>query len=93
LKDSAEGHAGEAHKRHENGHIENAKKMHRGRHEGHVTEDFKKRFIISLIVTIPILALAPLIQNLFRFKLAFHGSIFVLFLFSSFVYFMADIPS
>ena len=42
MKDLAEGHAGEAHKRHENGHIENVKKMHHGRHEGHVTEDFKK---------------------------------------------------
>jgi len=92
LKDLAEGHAGEAHKRHENGHIENAKNMHRGRHEGHVTEDFKKRFIISLIVTIPILTLSPLIQNLFRFKLAFPGSIFVLFLLSSFVYFYGGYP-
>jgi hypothetical protein len=44
-------------------------KTHRGRHEGHVTEDFKRRFIISLILTLPILALSPFIQGIFRFKL------------------------
>jgi P-type Cu2+ transporter len=66
--------------------------MHRGRHEGHVTEDFKKRFIISLILTIPILALSPFIQELLRFKLEFPGSIHVLFLFSSFVYFYGGRP-
>lgn len=65
---------------------------HRGRHEGHVTEDFKRRFIISLILTIPILALSPFIQGLFRFKLEFPGSIYVLFLLSTFVYFYGGYP-
>ena len=61
-------------------------KTHRGKHEGHVTEDFKRRFIISLIFTIPILTLSPFIQDLFRFKLEFSGSIYALFLSSTFVY-------
>jgi len=67
-------------------------KVHRGRHEGHVTEDFKRRFIISLIVTIPTLALSTFIQELFRFKLEFSGSIYVLFLLSTFVYFYGGYP-
>ena len=65
---------------------------HRGRHEGHVTEDFKRRFIISLIFTVPILALSPFIQDLLRFKLEFPGSIYVLFLLSTFVYFYGGYP-
>jgi len=67
-------------------------KTHRGRHEGHITEDFKRRFIISLIFTIPILALSPFIQDLFRFKLEFAGSIYILFLLSTFVYFYGGYP-
>ena len=67
-------------------------KMHRERHEGHTTADFKRRFIISLILTIPILALSPLIQGLFRFKLEFQGSIYLLFLLSTAVYLYGGYP-
>lgn len=67
-------------------------KTHRGRHVGHATEDFKRRFIISLILTLPILALSPFIQGLFRFKLEFQGSIYALFLLSTFVYFYGGYP-
>ncbi len=89
------GEAGEEHNMHDMGTglqpIE-PHRTHRGRHEGHVTEDFKKRFIISLIVTIPILALSTFIQELFRFKLEFPGSVYVLFLLSTFVYFYGGYP-
>ena len=87
--------AGAEHKIHDMGaglHPGRSHKEHRGRHEGHVTEDFKRRFIISLIVTIPILALSTFIQGLFRFKLEFSGSIYVLFLLSTFVYFYGGYP-
>lgn len=87
--------AGEEHKMHDMGaglQPGRSNKKHRGRHEGHVTEDFKRRFIISLIVTVPILALSTFIQELFRFKLEFSGSIYVLFLLSTFVYFYGGYP-
>jgi Cu2+-exporting ATPase len=71
---------------------EKAQKMHHGRHEGHVTEDFKRRFIISLILTIPILILSPFIQGLFGFELVFPGSTLVLFLLSTIVYFYGGYP-
>lgn len=71
---------------------EKAQKMRHGRHEGHVTEDFKRRFIISLILTIPILILSPFIQGLFGFELVFPGSILVLFLLSTLVYFYGGYP-
>jgi len=85
--------ADEEHKTHEMGRGPGeSHETHRGRHEGHVTEDFKRRFIVSLIFTIPILALSPFIQELFRFKLEFPGSIYVLFLLSTFVYFYGGYP-
>lgn len=86
---------GEGHKTHEMSmgtHPNEPHKIHRGRHEGHVTEDFKRRFIVSLIFTIPILVLSPFIQDLFRFKLEFSGSIYALFLLSTFVYFYGGYP-
>lgn len=71
---------------------EKAQKMHHGKHEGHVTEDFKRRFIISLILTIPILILSPFIQSLFGFELEFPGSTLILFLLSTLVYFYGGYP-
>ncbi len=63
-----------------------------GRHEGHTLEDFKRRFTISLILTIPILALSPFIQSIFQFELNAPGSIYILFLLSTIVYFYGGYP-
>jgi Cu2+-exporting ATPase len=84
--------AHEAHALHESAKAVKPHKTHKGRHEGHTLEDFKNRFIVSLILTFPILALSPLIQESLGFKLDFPGSIFVLFLLSSFVYFYGGYP-
>ncbi|MDD3974309.1 MAG: heavy metal translocating P-type ATPase [Methanothrix soehngenii] len=87
--------AGEMHKNPQMGmarHPDKSSKRHRGRHEGHKTEDFKRRFIISLIITIPILLLSSFIQELFRFELQFPGSLYVVFLLSSLVYFYGGYP-
>jgi len=87
--------AGEMHENHEMSmarHPDKSSKRHRGRHEGHKTEDFKRRFIISLIITIPILLLSSFIQELFRFELQFPGSLYVVFLLSSLVYFYGGYP-
>jgi P-type Cu2+ transporter len=83
----------ESHKMHEMGMDPGtSREVHRGRHEGHVTGDFKRRFIVSLFFTFPILALSPLIQGLLRFKSEFPGSIYLLFLLSTFVYFYGGYP-
>lgn len=69
------------------------RKMH-GRHHGHNIADFKRRFWISLIVTIPILLLSPLIQNVLRIRnrLQFSGDLYVLWALSSFVFFYGGWP-
>ncbi len=53
----------------------------------HMMLEFKKRFYISAIVTIPILILSPLIQSILKYSFRFEGDIYVLFVLSSFVYF------
>jgi Cu2+-exporting ATPase len=51
----------------------------------HDLEDFKKRFIISTIITIPILFLSPVIQSFFRFHFDFSGSMYVTLILASIV--------
>ena len=61
-------------------------------HHQQMVGDFKKRFIISVLVTIPILLLSPLIQQLFNFRLGFPGEKYVLFVLSSFIFFYGGQP-
>jgi Cu2+-exporting ATPase len=63
-------------------------------HHAHHVGDFKKRFWISLITTVPILGLSPIIQRFLGFgdALRFTGDVYVLFVFSSFVFFYGGSP-
>src|SRR5665647_1021366 len=69
------------------------KSMHMDHHR-HMVVDFRKRFIVSAILTIPILLLSPLIQNLLRLEnvLKFTGEGYVLFGLSSVVFFYGGWP-
>ncbi len=60
---------------------------HAGHHE-HMLEDFKKRFWISLMVTIPVLVLSPMIQSFIGIRgvLHFPGDTIISFVLSSFIF-------
>lgn len=58
----------------------------------HDLEDFKKRFIISTIITIPILLLSPVIRSFLGFRIDFSGSPYILLALSSIVYFYGGYP-
>ena len=62
-------------------------------HSGMI-QDLKKRFWISLIITIPILILSPTIQELMGLgeSLRFPGDLYILFFLSSIVYFYGGYP-
>ncbi len=62
------------------------------KHAGHSTEMFKKRFYISLVLTVPIIILSPFFQQFFRFSLSFAGDGFAVFLISSFIFFFGGWP-
>ena len=57
-------------------------------HHAHMASDFRKRFWISLILTVPILVLSPMLQELvgLRDGFRFPGDVYVLFGFSSAVF-------
>ena len=63
-------------------------------HHAHMVADFRKRFWISLIVTVPILILSPMIQKFLGLadNLHFPGDIYVLFALSSVVFFYGGYP-
>ncbi len=74
-------------------HSEHGGHSHHSHHE-HMVRDFRKRFWISLIVTVPVLALSPLIQGAFGVQeaLSFPGDSYVLFALSTLVFFYGAYP-
>lgn len=96
-------HSGEENKEHHNHH--NHDHHNHEDHKGHschdlsntdhhkmMIEDYKKRFYLSLILTIPVLILSPLIQSFLNFSFTFTGDKYVLFLFSSIIFFYGGWP-
>ncbi|MYL50542.1 copper-translocating P-type ATPase [Halobacillus litoralis] len=89
----SEEHAHEKQKEH---HHEESHEGHDHSHEGHdhgaMIDDFKRRFYISLIITIPILILSPMIQELLGFSFTFPFDQYILFGLSTFVFFYGGWP-
>ncbi len=63
-------------------------------HHAHMAADFRNRFWISLVLTLPILVLSPMLQKLvgLREVISFPGDIYVLFGFSSAVFWYGGWP-
>jgi Cu2+-exporting ATPase len=67
-------------------------------HEGHdpahggMIGDFRKRFWISLALTVPVLLLSEMIQHWLGFKIKFAGSDYILFTLSSLIFFYGGWP-
>ncbi len=77
---------------HEGMHGAKAHAGHTG-HHAHMVEDFRRRFIVCIILTIPVLLLSPMIQEWLGLqRLAFGGSAYVLLLFSAGIYFYGGFP-
>ena len=57
-------------------------------HHAHMVDDFRRRFWVSLVLTVPVVATSEMLQHLFgvRGALAFPGDAFVGFAFASAVY-------
>ena len=90
---------GEKHKEDHSNHHEHAHHNHHGHHEGghdkhhgHSIGDFKKRFWVSLVLTIPISYLSMMIQMLLGYQVDFPGDTFLLFLLSTIVFFYGGKP-
>ena len=76
------------------GHVHGAGHEHgTGGHAG-MLADFRRRFIVSLALTIPILLLSHMFRNLVGFgtRFEFHGDIYLLFAVSSAVFVYGGYP-
>ncbi|TYB31555.1 MAG: cadmium-translocating P-type ATPase [Candidatus Mcinerneyibacterium aminivorans] len=61
-------------------------------HHKMMMKDFIKRFWISVILTVPLLILSPMIQEFFNFKVVFPGISFVMFAIASVTFFYGGWP-
>ncbi|QGH36290.1 cadmium-translocating P-type ATPase [Gracilibacillus salitolerans] len=83
-------HVHDKHKSH--GHDHGSHGGHGHHDHGNMVADFKKKFFISLIITIPILALSPMIQDFMGVDWRFTGDMYILFALSSVVFFYGGWP-
>lgn len=83
VNEKSDHHNQNHHGNHEGGH---------DKHHGHSIGDFKKRFWVSLVLTIPISYLSMMIQMIFGYHVDFTGDIFLLFLLSTVVFFYGGKP-
>ena len=67
---------------------------HAQSHHTHMVDDFRRRFWVSLALTVPVLATSEMLQHLLGLRggLAFHGDQYVEFAFASAVYFYGGWP-
>jgi Cu2+-exporting ATPase len=76
-------------------HQEHSADMHKSdTHDHHkmMLDDFKKRFKVSLLLSIPVFFLSPLVQKLLNFSVEFPGDKYLLFAISSFIFFWGGYP-
>jgi Cu2+-exporting ATPase len=75
-------------------HGENNPSMGHAGHDHHamMIDDFKKRFYVILILTLPIMLLSEMIQHWLNIHINFYGSAYLLFALSSVVFFYGGWP-
>jgi P-type Cu2+ transporter len=61
-------------------------------HHAMMIMDYRKRFYVVLVLTVPIMLLSTMIERFIGINWQFHGSIYVLFALSSIVYFYGGLP-
>jgi P-type Cu2+ transporter len=61
-------------------------------HHAMMIDDFRKRFYVTLVITIPVMLLSHTIQQWFHFTISFEGSTYLLFALSTIVFFYGGWP-
>jgi P-type Cu2+ transporter len=85
-------HNHEEHKHYDHRHSGHSHGHHGGHDHGDMVNDFKKRFFISLIITVLILALSPMIQGFLGVEWRFPYDQYILFALSTFIFFYGGWP-
>ncbi|MFW9948598.1 MAG: copper-translocating P-type ATPase [Candidatus Thorarchaeota archaeon] len=81
-----------SHDTHQSNKVEHMKHMDQSGHHKMMIKDFRLRFYVSLIITIPILLLSPTIQGWLGINLTFPGLEYVLLFMASFIFFYGGWP-
>ena len=68
------------------------KEMEHHDHHKMMIDDFKQRCYITLLITIPVMLLSPMIQQWFNLNIYFKGSTYLLFALSTIVFFYGGMP-
>lgn len=90
---SGHDHASSGHQKEHSGHGSQEDHGGHGDHHAHMVADFKKRFYISLAITVPVLLLSPMIQSFLGLEgLGFAGDKYVLFALSTAIFFYGGWP-
>jgi len=66
--------------------------MNHTEHHRMMIKDFRNRFYFSLVLTLPILALTPLVQNIIGIDWTFPGAGYVVFVLATILYFVGGWP-
>jgi len=61
-------------------------------HHASMVRDFQRRFMVSLILTLPVLLLSPMIQEFFGFSIFFPGAEYILFITSTVIFLYGGYP-
>lgn len=61
-------------------------------HHRMMIADFKKRFFVSLVLSLPVLVLSPMIQGFLGYELDFPGRMYVLLALSTIIYLYGGLP-
>ena len=88
-------HAEMAHAGHDMGESHAGHDEHQGHnHHSHMIRDFQTRFLVCLVLTVPVLLLSEPVQMLLHLgtKLQFAGSTWILFALSAFIYVYGGMP-
>ena len=78
--------------KHEHNHETHVSHEHNHDHHAMMVEDFKKRFFISIFLTIPILILSPMIQMFMGVDFRFNGDTLLLFALSTILFIYGGKP-
>ncbi|PKK96920.1 MAG: copper-translocating P-type ATPase [Tenericutes bacterium HGW-Tenericutes-3] len=82
------------HHHHEDSQKHTEHQNHDNHHDHHamMVKDFKRRFLISLILLIPILTLSPMIQEFLDLNLRFTGDLYILLTLSTLLFIYGGLP-